>query len=198
MRRNKKQSWFSTKNVVSLFFILLMATSILAIWQGSGADSSGLEPYNDHDVTIKGSSYLIETDYGDVKGYTYPSYLETIDLEAWQIARIRNVNSVVVLFDPDDVGISYVDVLRSHLASSDLANLGIMVSFAITDKHEAYAYEVMDCVSVPEGTLYLRTTELAQTQIYMQDNCLVLEGATGQDLVYAKDRLVYTLYGVMN
>jgi hypothetical protein len=197
MRRNKKESWLSTKNMVSLFFIMLMATSILAIWQGAGSDPNGLEPYNGYDIVIEGSSYSIESDIGEVRGYTYPSYLETITLEDWQLASFQEAGIVVILFDPTDEAISYIDVLRSHLASRDLYGLGKQAGFAITQESDDYLYDVMDCTTAPAGTLYLRTTAAATTQIYLEDNCLVLEGASGQDLVYAKDRLVYTLYGIM-
>jgi hypothetical protein len=196
MQRKKNESWFSTKNVVSLFFIMLMATSILAIWQGS-TDPNALDPYNGHKISIEGDSYVIKTDLGEVNGYTYPSYLETITLEPWQLATLQGADSIVILFDPQDEYIAYIDVLRSHLGSYDLYQLGTLVSFAITQEDEAYPYDLLDCTTAPIGTLYFRTVEFSQTQIYNEDNCLVLEGATGQDLVYAKDRLVYTLYEIM-
>ncbi len=197
MRIKKKQSIFSTRNIVSLFFVLLMATSILAIWQGGSSDVNTLQSYNGFDIIIDGSTYLIETPLGDVHGYTYPEYIESIELDEWQLAAIQQSSHITILFDPTDNYISYIDVLRSHLASRDLASLGKTISFAMTEENNAYPYKQLNCSSAPEGTLYLHTMPETTTHIFIDNNCLVLEGATGQDLVYAKDRFVYSLYGIM-
>jgi hypothetical protein len=197
MMKKKTNTIFSMKNVLSLFFVLLMATSIFAIWQGGSSGDSGLEPYKKHAITIDGSGLVIESAYGNVYGYTYPSELESIGVDTAFLEAVLASDEIVVLFDPDDAAIDYIDTLRSQLALRDVIGLGKTTRFAITTESDVYAYDVLDCTTVPIVLVYMHTVENAVSQIYQQGNCLVLEAGSSQDLVRVKDRFVYTSYDIM-
>jgi len=173
-----------------------MASSILAIWNGSD-DSSSLPDYNGHKIKLDGNYYVIKTDYGDVYGYTYPSYLETIEFVKSLSNAINPAGEIIILFDPDDEYINYIELFRSELAQRDLYNLGKTASFAITKENDEYSFPVLDCESAPVATIYLRTINLTTSHIYQEGNCIILEGESGLNLARVKDRFVYTLYKVM-
>lgn len=186
---------FNKRNVVSFFIIFLMVSSILAIWQGSS--SPPIPAYNGDKVTLEGNLYAIKSDRGTAYGYTYPSSLENIPVDSVFLKAVSSASELMILFDPNDEDIAYVDILRSELAQRDLPILKKSMGFGLTTNSSLYSYPVYNCTTVPFVTLFLRTVNGTVAQLSQEGNCLVLEAATGQELIQAKDRLVYTLYGVM-
>ncbi len=194
MLQEEKNKILSKRNVVSFFIIFLMVSSILAIWQGS---TSSIPSYNGHKVILEGNVYAIKSDVGTAYGYTYPSSLESIPVDSVFLATVSSTSEFIILFDPEDPSIKYIDLLRSELAQRDLPTLKKSVGFGVTMNSSLYPYPVFNCTTIPFMTLFLRTANGTITQLYQDGNCLVLEAPIGQELVQVKDRFVYTLYGIM-
>lgn len=195
--RKEENKIFSKRNVISLFIILIMVSSILAIWQGS-TSSNTIPEYNSYEVRLEETHYVIDSDFGDVYGYTYPTSLETIPLENSYVQYLLSSSELFLLFDPQDENLPVIEVLRSELTQRDFYSLGKIIGFAVTQTNETYAsYPVLSCNATSLPTLYLHTLNTTTSRIYQDAGCIVLEAATWQDLVELKDRLVYTMYGVM-
>ncbi len=199
MIKKKYEGFWSKKNIMSLIIVFLMISSVLAIWQGSQSSSSNtIEPYNDHDITFTDEGFFIESDYGDIQGYSYPSSLEAISFDAALVQYLRSSSQVIVLFDPNDSNLEYVEILRSDFAVDDFPALVQEVSFALTTNSSLYSYPVLDCASTPLPTLYIHTANVTSPRIYQDSGCVVLEAARWEDLFKLKDRVVYTLAGIMD
>lgn len=190
---------FSKKNIMGMIIVFLMVFSILGIWQGS---QDSLPKYHGFKVTQNDNKYAIKTDKGIVSGYTYPAYLEAISLDTTLPAYISVFYSpaLVVLFEPTDKALPSIEVLRMELAQ-ELPLLAKTVSYGVTQASETYPYPVVNCSSTTP-VIFLRTstttsTTLGTTHMYGQENCLVLEARNKEELVGLKDRLVYTLFGIM-
>jgi hypothetical protein len=193
---NEEKKFFSKKNIMGMIIVFLMVFSVLGIWQGS---SDALPKYNGLKVTQNDNQYSIKTDKGIITGYVYPSYLEYISLDTTMPAYIfvEYSPSIVVLFDPTDKALSYIEVLRMELAQQ-LPLLGKTVSYGITQVNETYSYPVVNCSSTTP-VIFLKTSAATNTShIYGEENCLVLEAESKEDLISLRDRLLYTLFGVMN
>ncbi len=194
MKEEKKL--FSKKNIMGMVIVFLMIFSVLGIWQGS---DTGMPDYNGFKVKQESNKYSIKTDRGTVQGYTYPGYLEGISLDTTHPAYISLFYSpyVTILFDPADPALPYIEVLRMELAQEDLPLLSKFAAFAITQTNGTYQYPVANCSSTAP-IIYIHTTNTTTfAHIYQDQNCLVLESLTWRDLITLKDRLVYTLSGVM-
>lgn len=192
--RQEENKFLSKRNVVSFFIIFLMVSSILAIWQGS---TSSIPSYNGYKVTPDGNFYAIKSDIGTVYGYTYPSSLESIPVDSVFLHAVLSASELMILFDPADASIEYIDLLRSELAQRDLPALKKSTGFGLTMNSSVYPYPVFNCTTISFVALFLRTANETTAQLYQEGNCLVLEAATGQELVQVKDRFVYTMYGIM-
>ncbi|MEK6868019.1 MAG: hypothetical protein AABX98_04300 [Nanoarchaeota archaeon] len=198
LKKKEEKGFFSKKNIMSLIIVFIMVSSILAIWQGS-QDPNEVPSYNDYDVSLDDTrTYRIDSDYGDVYGYSYPTALESIALDPAFVQYLLSSSSIVVLFDPIDPMLPYVEVLRKELAREDLSLFSKTASFGITQANESYSYPVVSCATTIEPTLFLRTDNMTTTRIYQDTGCIVLEAQTWEELVYLKDRVVYTLAGIMD
>lgn len=195
--RKEENKIFSKRNIISFFIILIMVSSILAIWQGSTSSDTSIPDYNNHKVQLTKNYYIIASDFGKVYGYTYPSSLEAIPLQNSYVQYLLSSDELFILFYPQDENIPVVEVLRSELGQRDFPGLGKTVGFALTTANETYQYPVLSCTETSLPTLYLHTLNTTSASIYQNQGCIVLEAATWQELVELKDRLVYTMYGVM-
>lgn len=200
MIKKKNEGFWSRKNIMSLIIVFLMISSVLAIWQGSQSSSSNtIEPYNDHEITfIDQEGFFIESDYGDIHGYSYPSSLEAISFDSALVQYIQSSSQLIILFNPEDSALEYIEVLRSAFAVDDLPAFAQEASFAITTNSSLYLYPVLDCASTPLPTLYLHTANVTSPLIYQNQGCIVLEAARWEDLFTLKDRVVYTLADIMD
>ena len=197
IRKKQEHKIFNKRNSISFFIAMIMVSSILAIWQGSG-DPNTQPDYNGHKVTFDKTKYKIKTDNGYAFGYTYPSSLETYSLDLGMISYLRSSDTVAILFDPADSALRYIEVLRYDLAEDDLPGLGITPGFVITQTNETYSYPVTSCLNTTYPTIYLMTDNTTSSgTIYQDVGCVVLSAPDWQELVRLKDRLVYGLYGVM-
>jgi len=198
MKKKEESTFFNKKNIMSFIIVFLMVSSILAIWQGTSS-SSDVPSYNDHDISLDGNKYKIESEYGPVYGYTYPSVLETYSFDSSFTTYLLSSPTALVLFDPTDPGLAYIEVLRLDLGQEDFPTLGKSVSFAVTEETTAYPYPVVSCASTSVPTLYLRTdnTTNSTSSIFQDGGCIVLSATTWQELVQLKDRVVYGLAGIM-
>ena len=113
---------------MSFIIVFLMVSSILAIWQGTGS-SSDIPSYNDYDISLDGNKYKIKSDFGTIFGYTYPSVLEKYSFDSSFVAYILSSSTIVVLFDPNDAALAYIEVLRLDLGQEDFPTLGKSVSW---------------------------------------------------------------------
>ena len=197
MPKKEENKIFSKRNIISFFIILVMVSSILAIWKGS-SDTNTTPDYNDHKVKLENNKYVIDSDFGEVSGYNYPSFLETIPLNIGYVNYILSSNELYILFDPHDENLPVIEVMRSDLAQQDFYTLGKAVGFAVTAANETYPYPVLACNATALPTLYLHTHNLSNATIYQDHGCIVLEASSWQDLLELKDRFVYTMYGVMD
>ena len=198
MIKKKEEGFWTRKNIMSLIIVFLMISSVLAIWQGTQSSSDTIEPYNDHDITFTDEGFFIESDYGDIHGYNYPSSLEALSFDSALVSYLGSSSQVVVLFDPEDSALEYIEILRSNLAVDDFPAFGQEASFAITTNSSQYSYPVLDCASTPLPTLFIHTANVTSPRIYQEEGCVVLEAARGDDLFKLKDRIVYTLADVMD
>lgn len=199
MIKKKEDGFWSKKNIMSLVIVFLMISSVLAIWQGSQSSSSNsIDPYNDHDIIFSDEGFFIESDFGDIHGYSYPSSLEAISFDTALVRYLQSSPQVLVLFDPEDTALEYIEILRSDLAVDDFPSLGQEASFALTTNSSQYSYPVLSCADASLPTLYLHTANVTVPIIYQHGGCVVLEASRWEDVFKLKDRVVYTLAGIMD
>ena len=198
MIKKKEEGFWTRKNIMSLIIVFLMISSVLAIWQGTQSSSDTIEPYNDHDISFTDEGFFIESDYGDIHGYSYPSSLEALSFDRALVSYLSSSSQVVILFDPEDSALEYIEILRSDLAGDDFPALLQEASFALTANSSLYSYPVLDCASTPLPTLFIHTANVTSPRIYQEVGCVVLEAVRWEDLFKLKDRVVYTLAGIMD
>lgn len=195
--RPQKQSFFNKRNVMGLFIIFLMVSSILAIWQG-GTDTPELPQYNTYTFSIRGEYILTEIEGNEVTFRYHPQDLERIsvgdDTRAWLKRAVR----YHITFDPEDAWVQYIDILRMDIAANNfLEKFNRQFSDATTQPSTVYTLPLITCQNATDTqpVLYFKKSNI--TTLTREGNCLLVEAATPEDLLKAKDVLIYMITGVI-
>jgi hypothetical protein len=198
--KNKKRMGI----ILTVAIAFIMIISIFAIVIDN--QSQSLPNYNKHSFVSATNGYKTKINGTYMDFYYYPTDLEQIPISSDIISKLKNSQGIGFIFNPEDNvqdNLQYIDTIRYDLEqqidkpwyfgitqNSTKYNLTV-----VTD----YSFPVIDCENATEiFPLILVNTSLNTSFIESSNNpnCIIMN-AKLRDLLAAKDRLVYTYYGVM-
>ncbi len=196
MRKKKKESWFCKKNIVGLFFIVIMVFSVLGLWQGG---STPTVSYNDYKFKMDGNYYTTKIDNHEVSFHYMPESVEDIELDQEVVDLLNNAGIIYVLFNPNDKLIETIEVVRMEMAIGDFPTLlNKQVLMVLSEESDLYPnLDVLSCANATTTSPMINFRYSNVSQIFMEGSCVVIEASSHLDLYAYKDRLLYGLYGVI-
>jgi len=198
-KRKKRMSIIMT---IGIAFI--MVASIFAIVIDN--QNQGVPDYNKHSFVSTNTGYKTKINGTYMDFYYYPTELEQISLSSDIITRLRNGRGIGFIFDPEDNAVDnlqYVDTIRYELG----LQIDKPLYFGITKNSSkynlpvvtTYSFPIIDCINATEMFPLIQITTSLNTSFVESPenpNCIIMN-AKFKDLLAAKDRLVYTYYGIM-
>lgn len=137
--------------------------------------------------------------------YNHPKELETIVVEPGIENKIKRLNSsdkIFITIDPDlesRAVIAAVELSRITGSRYDIFNVptqGALTRPSWKGKADS-VNPVVTCANANNNTLVVWLKLGDVNAVHSSDNCLLLEGKTGEDLIRVADRFVYRLLGIM-
>lgn len=198
--RNKKR--MSIILTVAIAFIMVISIFAIVI----DNQSQGLPDYNKHSFVSTTTGYKTKINGAYMDFYYYPTDLEQIPVSSDIISKLQHSQGIGLIFNPEDNtqdNLQYVDTIRYDLERQ----MDKPLYFGITQNSTKYnltvvtdySFPVIDCINATEAfPLILINTSLNTSFIESSENpnCIIMN-AKLRELLAAKDRLVYTYYGVM-
>jgi len=177
--------------VMSLLIVFLMTTSILGYT--STRDSTTTFRYNGYLFRQQQDSFGVKKWVTRVDGKTLifdysPKQLEAINLSP---------KLVMLSFDPSKTtALNYMDKARFDITNA-LYSKGIRVVSGVSNKTKYYNLGIITCAnaSIPFPVIFLKIGN--QTRITLENNCVVMEAQENYEILALKDRLLYSIYGIM-
>lgn len=203
-QQQKKKPLFNIKVVICLFFAFIMISSILAIWQGSTETSYS---YGDYDFSLEGNYYTTKVAGKKVYFHVLPEVVSNIVVPVEIVQSLHDAPLWTIAFAPDDSLLNAIELVRSEFVLQDKKGIGKEIVFAIandnstddsekTDVTAAYkAFPTITCTDTQKGIVVLRTGVTMQT--LQEDNCIIFEGTSPEELVLVKDAVLYHYYGII-
>jgi len=181
--------------MVSIFFAFLMVSSLLALWQG---DPDTITDYNGYNFKLEGNYYTTKVQRQKVYFHYLPESVLGVNFPVVLKERLQDSPSWGVLFDPEDENVGYVDLLRSEMEQQDRSVLEKEIHYALLNEAEegsAYAFFPVESCSEDGVKIVLRTGE--ETLIEEEENCVIFQAKTYNDLVLLKDVLLYYVFEII-
>ncbi|MBN2567015.1 hypothetical protein JXB02_02940 [Candidatus Woesearchaeota archaeon] len=200
MRRKRKDTLLSGKNLMAGFIVSIMVLSVLGFMWGREADTQGSLTYDGivfdrvqegWQTEVGGSSHLFQY---------FPGEVDAIDFSSADAVMVRDARMMVFLFDPDDPDLVTLDTLRLDLSDAFATGFDSYLSSATTAASDLYALPVLGCANASQYIPFIYFTRGNETGIAPSAEspyCLVLSGSSGMHYVQLKDRLLYGMLGVI-
>jgi len=188
MRKKHKE-----KDKKGIFLVLFIALIMLTSTIGYVFKESSNEKYNGFSFSI-GEDQRWHTKINGIQmSFKYfPADLEAINLSSNIVDRIKTTNMIYFTHD-----------LKNRY-SGDIALLKeifwpyfqVYAEIGLTEKND-FGLPLIDCNNATSAAPVIYITESNQTGFYMDNNCITCEINSREDFIAVKERLLYSLFGVM-
>ena len=123
-----------------------------------------------------------------------PNEVEDINISA-SLENLKNKFEIDTTSDMNDTNIEAI-ALAQHQMGITMQNYNVYVRQGLITANK-YNISVIDCSAATAAVpvIYFKTGN--KTQIIQDEDCIIAEARNGQDTIRAKDRIVYSILGVM-
>jgi hypothetical protein len=205
-KHENKKNWGAI--AIAIFFIFSMVVGIFAVVMDN---PNGVPNYNGYSFkvlttnSVTGATYKTKINKEYIDFNYYPGDLESIKLDPSIASQLKGMAGLGLVFNPyqnNSYDLAYIDLMRYELQMQ----IDKTIYFGITNASANFtSLPIVNCsVATPQYPLIIIDTNVnysimnRETFTVSKDNpsCILLNAKLG-DLIAAKDRLVYSYYGVM-
>ncbi len=182
-KKNKMGIW-----VIILIVVLMLTSTIGYVFKGGSK-----EKYNDFSFSRTDDGRWYTKINGKQFAFNYfPSDLESINLSSEIIDKIKNTNMVYFTHDPENHYSGDIALLKEMFWPyfQIYADNGLTLN-------NTFNLPVIDCDNATTALPVIYFKESNQTGFYLDNNCIICELRPGEDFTALKERLLYSLFGVM-
>lgn len=194
-RKNKKKQ--KNLTIISWLFIILMVSSVFGVMFYGFANSNNEIKINGFKLKQVSNYYTTEIGNENIEFYFLPEYLEDINISE-QIKTELKTGASFVTFNPDDSNLEYIDLIRFEL--SEISNKGLTTKQFIsaqTRNSTLYNLPIINCKNnTQDPIIMIKTAD--NTEIYKQENCIYVTASYDTDFARIRDKLLYTILGIIN
>ncbi len=202
-KKNNKKKWMVI--IVAGIIVFSMVMSIFAVVLDNM--DQAIPNYNKHSFVSTDNGYKTKINGAYMNFYNYPGDLENIPLSTDIASKLKKGQGIGIIFNPEEEiqdNLQYIDVVRYELQLEidKPVYFGITKNTTQTDLSVAtkYSLPVVECDSATAEFPLILINISMNTSFIISDtnpNCIIMN-AKLRNILAAKDRLLYTYYGVMN
>ena len=193
-REEKKQRMI--KIILGLVTAFLMASSILMF---AGGGSNNAYEYNKYRFIRKNNMWYTKINGREIQFYNFPGSIVNISVPKLAKSRIFSSNYTMITFNPNCTKQMQqaMDLTRFDLTNA-LFSMGVKVGQGTTEENPTYKnLQVITCNQSSTYIPVIKLTQGNETKIFMNNTCIIVEAQTPMDMITLRDRLLYSLYGII-
>lgn len=198
-RKKTKKKLLSTGNLMAIFIVLIMVTSILGFMYGGPSGSQGGFTYQEMDFGYNQEGMLImQTEDGPTLMY-YPP--ESILLNpAYNVSEgftqlVMQKKLLYITYPPEDEFKENIAGVQFELKNMLEERFAVSVFNAFTGQNQ-FNLPIMECKDAGESEAIIQIMSGNTTKMNFDDNCLEIQVSQVSDLLRIRDSIVYSLYGL--
>ncbi len=174
--------------VIILIVVLMLTSTIGYVFKGGSK-----EKYNDFSFSRTDDGRWYTRINGRQMSFNYfPADLESINLSNEIIDKIKSTNMIYFTHDPENRYSGDIALLKEMF----WPYFQIYVDNGLT-VNNTFNLPVIDCDNATNTLPIIYFKESNQTGFYLDNNCIICELRSGEDFTVLKERLLYSLFGVM-
>lgn len=189
----KKDKGFNTKLILPLFIVFILVTSMFGfMWSGS---KTKVEYKGFKFVQLETGRFMLNIGNSRIAFNYFPSELEWINVSR-QIKSLLSTPMVYLTSNPNSTYAETIAQLQFSFAQLLDETRGIYVQNAFTAETE-YGIPVVTCENATSSVPVIMIEKSNSTEITLDQNCIVVNAKDRQEMFMAYERLLYSIFGVM-
>jgi hypothetical protein len=194
MAREENKKLLSKQNIVSLFIVFIMVTSVIGYMFGKdGAESF---KYKDYKFFRKGNEWILKVGGGELNFNFFPTDVENINLSSEAINRLEGVIEIDSTSDVNDSHAKII-ALAQYSMQQVLGQVSTTyIRVGMTSENE-FDLPIITCNDATVAVPVLFFKEANATNVELKNNCIIAEAKSEIDIVRIKDRLLYGILGII-
>jgi len=193
----KRQNKMEKRNkAIVVFIALIMISSVFAvIFYGYSPAETKLK-YNDLTFTRKNEFWTININKKEALFNYFPTDVDDIKINPEIINKIRNTLEVDFTSDFNSTFKEEIAFAQYQLAQMLQIHFNIYLREGFTSENE-YNFPVIVCKDTTKIVPVFYFKESNQTNIYIENDCIIMEFKDSRDIIKIKDRFLYDLFGII-
>lgn len=191
--RKRKEKGFRKELILPVFIVFIMVMSMFGYMWGSS--NTKLE-YNGYKIYhLETGGYMLKVNDQRILFNYFPEDIEAVPAPG-NIESLFNSPMVYTTSDYDSLYNESIEQVKFGIAQhlSDFKNVYAQNAFT---SETQYSLPVITCENATEQTPVLYFTKADKTEISFEDNCLTAKARTREELFMVYERIIYSIFGVM-
>jgi len=196
MRKEKKEGFFSKKNMISLFIIAVMVLSTAGfILMESASNTSDSTHYKGFSFQRQGNYWLVNIGSQEIEFDYNPYDIESINISKDIIDLLSNTPEIDTTYDFNG---SYKQgaALAQYRMNQNLKAKNIYVRVGAAEEN-IYNLSIITCKDSTPNIPVVFFKESNETKVYKEGSCIIAEANSDIDFIRVGNRLAYSILGVV-
>ena len=191
MKREKK--FLSTKNIMSIFIVVIMISSVIGYMWGRGSEESF--KYGRYKFLRRSNKFVLNIDKTELAFDHFPSNVEDINISSEILNKFLNKVEIDTTSDDNSKWREGIAVAQYDLEIF-LNIKGTYLVNGLTTEND-YEMPVIVCENATIKVPVVYFKESNQTKVWINKGCIIAEAKSETEFIRIKDRLIYGLLGVI-
>ena len=192
MRKKKISKQF----IWSIIIAVIMVSSVFGVIFGSFGSTDNSFKYNGFSFTQTSQGYRTKVSGMEVFFSYAPYDVESIELDPEITSRISSTKMLHITYDSES-GLKEGMSQAQFSLSNELYDIFGTYASPAMEQNNPYNIPVITCSN---ATVYVPVISLAEsneTGIVLENNCVLIKANTATEFLVLKDRLLYSLAGII-
>ncbi len=194
----KKQN---TSKFIVYFLAFIMVSSILVssifgiIFSGYNQTGTTLS-YNGYKFSRENNIWVTNVDGKSISFDYFPEEVDYINISSEIIDMIKNSAQIDFTYDTDSEFKDTIALIQYNIEQTLDEQFEVYMRKGFTTENE-FGFPVIECNEESSSVPALYFVYSNQTDVSLKGNCIVAEADSEFDLVRVKDRIIYSLLGII-
>ncbi|MBU0980444.1 MAG: hypothetical protein KJ709_06555 [Nanoarchaeota archaeon] len=190
VKKTKKSSRMAL--YMTLFMVFIMVTSLAGfLAPDEGSDFK----YGKYKFTAREDAFYTSIDGKQFRFYHTPELAENVTFDTAAKDKIFGSRMILVSFEPSEDPV--FDLVRFELSQEMPELFSVFVASGIALEDDRYDLPVISCLNATEYVPVIMLLPSNESSVTIDDDCIAISGSE-DGLLLAKDRLMYSLAGILD
>lgn len=189
-----------TKKIINTILLLLFVASLVIGFSFSGffnlGDTSSKLKYDKFKFIRKGATWSTYVNNKEALFNYYPTDVLDIQLSEDIMALLFGKYEIDTTLDANDTFIQSISFSQYELGNMLNFHLGMFVRIGMT-ANNTFNLPIITCNQSTELVPVIYFKESNETKIYRNATCIIATAVIGEDIIRIKDRILYTILGII-